>query len=182
VANEQGSLLVVDWEATGLKPEADGHRIACVGLAWGTGWAPARAVAIPWAMPGVLPAVQALLTCPGPKAAAGIKFESRWAHAKLGIEIRNFVWDTQLAGHWVDPQEEGVVGLKFQAYAELGFGLYDQDVKPYLEANGNNGINQIHLVPMPKLLRYCALDSLLEYVLARKQMKQNKMEGVVQCG
>ena len=180
-AEAPGKLLTYDYEATALKPEYHKQRIHSIGLAWGTGFTPERAVAIPWDLPGVPEAVRWLLTTPVPKAAANMKFEQRWTQQKLGVEPVNVVWDTQLAGHWVDPQEEGVTGLKYQAYAELGFPIYNTEIESYLvpPLPGAMSLNTIFQAPMDSILKYCALDGLLEYVLARKQMKFANMPGGV---
>lgn len=176
-----GYVVAYDYEATGLKPEHKNHRIHSIGLAWGTGFSPERAVAMPWDLPGVPEAATAFLTSPVAKVAANMKFEQRWTQQKLGVEPVNVVWDTQLAGHWVDPQEEGVTGLKYQAYAELGFPLYNQEIESYLHSTGDGAmaLNRIFEAPVDSILKYCGLDGLLEYVLARKQMKfANMPEGV----
>lgn len=176
-----GKMLAFDYEATGLKPEHKLHRIHSIGLAWGTGNTPSRTVAIPWDLPGVADGIRWLLRQPVAKVAANMKFEQRWSQQKLAVEPVNVVWDTQIAGHWLDPQEEGVTGLKYQAYAELGFPIYNTEIESYLQSTGSGAasLNRIFEAPLDSILKYCGLDSLLEYTLARKQMKfANMPEGV----
>jgi len=67
--------------------------------------------------------------------------------------------------------------LKFQNYRHHGIAGYDEEVHPYLIAPHSNDLNQIdELIKLPsgleKLQIYCGLDSLFEYRIAVKMMKE----------
>ena len=105
------------------------------------------------------------------KIAANMKFEDRWTRAVLGCSVRNLVWDTMQAAHVLDNRPE-ISGVKFQSFARLGRARYDRKVKPYLESNDSRTPNKIDQLPMPLLLKYCALDNLYEYQIAQQQMRE----------
>lgn len=102
-----------------------------------------------------------------------MKFEDRWTRAKLGHFVRGWLYDGMIGSHILD-FNEGASGLKFQAFAKMGVGPYDDHIKPYLKSKegGGNSPNRIREVDMESLLRYCAIDSYLEYELGVKQLKE----------
>jgi hypothetical protein len=78
-----------------------------------------------------------------------------------------------LAAHVLD-NREGVTGLKFQAFVHEGV-VYDEHLKGFLKAKKGKTANQIlEEVGLDSLLLYNGMDALLEYEVARKQMKALK--------
>ena len=109
-----------------------------------------------------------------PKIGFNVRFETRWIKARHGIWVRNWIHDGMLAAHVLDNRKD-INGLKFQAFARLGVDSYDESIRSYLKSNGSRGKNTpncIHEAPLPLLLEYGGMDSLLEYELAMVQMKE----------
>jgi len=154
-----------DLETNGLKPDNDDMAVASCSVSDGK-----ETFAFPWTK-RVQAGMKVLLESPCPKIASNMKFEDRWAR-KLGIKVRNWWHDTQLAAHVLD-NRKAVTSIKFQAFVLLGQPDYDSTVKPFLESSEAGGYakNTVFRCDWPTLLRYNALDSLLEYEVARIQRK-----------
>ena len=75
------------------------------------------------------------------------------------------------AAHVLD-NRPGITGLKFQAYVNMGQPPYDDKVGSYLKSAGSSIPNRIHEVDPKELLLYGGLDSLLEFRLAKIQMRR----------
>lgn len=107
-----------------------------------------------------------------PKIGFNARFETRWILAKHGFMVRNWCHDGMLAAHVLDNRAK-TKGLSFQAFARLGFDAWDGTVSPYLRSKGGgNTPNRIRECPLPELLLYGGLDSLLEYEIAMIQSKE----------
>jgi uracil-DNA glycosylase family 4 len=158
-------LTAFDYEASTLKPDGPEAGIVCCSLSDGE-----TTIAFPWVGEAVR-AMKEFLRSEVPKCGANVKYEQRYSMAVLGLRVRNWVWDTMLAAHVLD-NRPGITGLKFQAFARLGVGPYDEQVAPYLKAANSNARNRVCQVAMDKLLAYCGADSLLEWELARLQMEE----------
>lgn len=168
VSGLRADVITFDFETDRIKPDHPQSELVCCSVGDGS-----HAWAFPWDGP-VKAAVKKLLADPAvAKIGANCKFEDRWTRAKLGVEVRGWVWDTVLAAHCLDPRG-GVTGLKFQAFVRLGVGNYNRHIEPYLESRekGGNAPNRVREIDLPLLLRYCALDSLLEFDVAAHQMKE----------
>jgi uracil-DNA glycosylase family 4 len=170
----KSSEIAFDYETTGLKPHAEGHRIICASVADTEDHA--YSFMMPETRKERAPLVR-LLTNPNiGKVAQNMKFEHAWSQVRLRIEVAPWVWDTMLASHIFD-NRPGVTGLKFQVFVQFGIVDYSSEIAPYLGAvdnkNGNaiNKINQLLYKPGGKmrLLRYCGYDSVYELRLANKQ-------------
>jgi uracil-DNA glycosylase family 4 len=169
--------ITFDYETTGIKPHAEGHRIICASVAYEPN------ACYTFMMPSTRRERQPfvdLLTNPNVgKIAQNMKFEHAWSQVRLKVEVQNWVWDTMLAAHILD-NRPGVTGLKFLTYVHFGIIDYASDVSPYLEAsdagNGNalNNINELLKKPkgVETLLHYCGLDAVYEYRLAMKQQSE----------
>ena len=180
VLNEirEGTIIAFDYETTGLKPHAEGHRIVCCSVA--TSENHAYVFMMPKSKRARQPLVDLLMNPDIYKIAANMKFEEIWSRIRLGIpSVKSWIWDTMVMSHVLDNRKY-ITGLKFQAYVQFGIIDYDSDVNPYLKPKGAkpsaNAINQIDiLLKKPggkkKLLTYCAYDSIYEYRLAMKQME-----------
>lgn len=169
------SEIAFDYETTGLKAKRKGHRIVSVSVA-----ANEKEV-----YSFLMPETKAerrpftfLLTNPNiGKMAHNMKFEHTWTRDRLGIDIKNWQWDSMLAAHMLD-NRSGITGLKFQSYANFGVMDYASEITPFLrrkEDSGNGFNNIFELLEQPggkeKLLKYGALDSHYEFMLAKVQME-----------
>ena len=162
--------IAFDYETTGLKPHAQGHRIVCASVAWYENGAP-RAIAFPF-LPDrdfrILWRAILLDSAIG-KVAHNNPFEDTWTHYRANIEglplywVQGWVGDTQVESHFQKSIRPN--GLKFMTFAKIGVIGYDDDVDEYLKAKGSNGINRIDEVPLKDLLKYNAYDSLYSAIL-----------------
>ncbi len=173
--NDSEGLLAFDIEATGLKPyDRSVHRIVCISFCNSED----KAFAIPAPTKerhiGLL---KQLLENPRiGKIAANMKYEDTWMEIVYGISVRPWVFDTMLAAHILN-NGQSITGLKFQAYVRYGVLGYDEDVAPYLKSESSYKPNRVtELVKDPALFRklriYNGMDSLLEYRLAKDQMRE----------
>ena len=170
--------VAIDYETTGLKPHAPGHRVVCAAVAYHD--KSASAFMVPTSRKGRESFLRFLANPDIGKMAHNMKFEQAWSVVRLRQSVENWLWDSMLAAHILD-NRKGVTGLKFQAYVNFGAVGYESEVEEFLRAKDNkngNAYNRImELVEKPggreKLLMYCGLDALYEYRLAMMQM--NKM-------
>ena len=175
-----GEIAYIDYETTGIKPHARGHRIVCTAIA------PEPHKAFVFMGPKTKIQKQALagfLSSPMiGKAAANMKFEHVWSMIKLGVETNPWIWDTMQAAHVLD-NRPGITSLKFQAYVQLGVVDYDSHISPFLsgrapgeDPKSSNAINRIfELVERDggkELMTYCALDAMYEHQLGLIQMER----------
>lgn len=159
----EGEVFAFDYETTGLKPEADYQKIvSCSVASWEYCYA--------WTTKDDgMKAVRRLVKSKNPKIASNAKFEERWTIARLGTSVRNWHWDTMLAGHVIN--NRSLTSIKFLSYAMFGHLPYDEHIEKYLKSEYSNGMNTIHKLRTEDLLLYNGLDSILEFNVAMKQMK-----------
>jgi hypothetical protein len=168
-------LISFDYETTGIKPQADGHRIVCTSVAD----SPDHVYV--FMMPRTKREREPFTSLLGNpligKMAHNMKFEDTWTNVRLKTEVNGWNWDSMLAAHVLD-NRTGVTGLKFQTYVNFGVIDYDSEISSFLHSNekGGNEMNTVmKLIEIEegrnKLLHYCALDSIFEYRLAMKQIK-----------
>lgn len=157
--------IAFDYETNSLKPEGERTEIVTCSVAISG----SQVVAFPW-QGKVVETMSHLLRSGTPKIASNLKFEDRWTHAKLGHGVRGWLWDTMLASHVLD-NRPGITSIKFQAFVQLGVLPYDTHIAPYLKSRSGSSLNRIRELDMKDLLYYNAMDSLLEYLIAQKQMK-----------
>lgn len=184
-------LLGHDWEATGTKPHAPGHRV--VSLALSTG--PNHGVAFPMRKE-YFPKLHTIFTHPAiGKIAHGAKFEHNWTRENIKCATAPWLWCTQQASHVIDNRKAKVNGLKFQLYVQFGILGYDDGTKQFLEGatipesllapyrdrpsllalvdtpgKNGNALNDIFRMSLRKLLTYNAIDALGTVRLALWQM------------
>lgn len=157
--------VVFDYETDRLKPDHKDATIVSCAVSNGE-----QTIAFPW-FGEAIKRMGDLLSSPVPKIGQNIKFEDRWTRRVFGHRVRNWQWDTMLAAHVLDNRSE-ISGFKFQAFVNLGVDPWDETIGPYLKAKGGaNSPNRIKEVGLPTLLRYNAMDALLEWEVAQKQMK-----------
>lgn len=168
------SKFAFDYETTGLKPHATGHRIICASLSFNKNHS--YAFMMPTIRKERQPFIDLLTDPKIGKIAQNFKYEHTWSQVRLNVEVQNWIWDTMLASHLFD-NRPGITSLKFQTYINFGIVDYASEIAPYLQATDNkngNALNKItDLLKIPggkeKLLRYCGLDSIYEYMLAEIQ-------------
>lgn len=173
----QNTTVAFDYETTGIKPHAIGHKIVCASVAISADTV--YVFEMPASKKERLPFINLLQNETVGKIAQNMKFEDNWSNVRLKTEVKNWVWDTMLATHQLD-NRTGITSLKFQTYVQFGIVDYDSEISPYLKSADTDGANSINRVeellktPSRKsqLLEYCALDSIYEYRLAALQMPQ----------
>lgn len=165
--------IAIDFETTGLKPHAAGHKIISMAIADSADHA--FAFLMPESRNERRPVLNILSERMFGKMAHNMKFEEAWATVRLRQPIENWLWDSMQAAHVLD-NRPGVTGLKFQTYVHFGVIDYASEVGPYLQSKGDsaNEINRIQeLLQKPNgkntLLHYNALDAVYEYRLAALQ-------------
>lgn len=165
--------LALDFETTGLKPHAEGHKIVCMAFCN----TPHRAYAFMTPKKrSHLKLLQEVLQGKVGKAAQNMKFEMAWARERLGYTIDNWDWDTMVAAH-VHDNRPGITNLEFQVYVHFGATSYVGDVGGYLkskeEKDGNSINNVVELIKTKEgrraLMQYCGLDTIYTFKLCAIQ-------------
>ncbi len=172
---EEGKLLAFDYETTGIKPYAAGHKLVMASIATEHN---SYAFMAPTS-DRLLPLWTRFLRSPNLlKCAHNMKFEDTWSAEVFGVEVRGWHWDTMVASH-VLSNRVGANDLKVQTYLNFGISAYDNEVSPYLKADDSKNSNAINNIEqgIRKLgkevfLRYCAADSIFCRWLAIAQMKK----------
>jgi uracil-DNA glycosylase family 4 len=167
--------IAFDFETTGLKPHAEGHKIICASVADTIDHA--YVFMMPESRKERKPFTDLLANGSIEKWAHNIKFEDTWSLIQLKQRVENWAWDSMQAAHIID-NREGISNLKFQTYVNFGIVDYASDIAPYLEGdkkNANSFNKIIELIKtqqdINKLLHYCALDSIYEFRLAIQQQE-----------
>ena len=163
---EGSGAVTIDYETTGLKPNAPGHQIVCVGIGWGDDNAAAFQMT-----PRLEPILADFLASKAKKIAQNLQFEERWSRVCLGTSVNGWCWDTMLAAHCLDNRGH-ISGLKFQSYVQLGITDYSSEISPYLKASSSLGMNRVLEAPREKLLRYCGMDALCTARIADIQSRR----------
>lgn len=167
-ATSNKSFVTFDYETNRLKPDHPDAKILCCSVSDG-----AVSVAFPW-QGLVVDLMRRMLSSEKvKKAGANIKFEHRWTWRVLGCEVKNWVYDTMLGTHALNPVR-GICGLKFQAFVRLGVPFYASHLETLMGDRdlGGNAPNELHKANIRDLLTYCGQDSLLEWILADIQMRE----------
>jgi len=170
-------LVAFDYETTGLKPQAKGHRIVCASVAYNVN--ASYVFMMPSSPRKRKKFLDMLKDSHIRKMAHNIKFEESWSFIRGRAHIHSWDWDSMLAAHILD-NRPGITSLKFQTYVNQGVVDYDSAISSYLKgteqknANSHNRIFELLEKPggKKKLLLYCALDSLYTYRLAMQQKKE----------
>ena len=160
---EAGKPVAVDLETTTLKPDSSSAQILCCSVSDGV-----TSIGFPW-LGNTIIAMSELLKSDVGKIGANFQFEERWFWANLGHGARNWIWDTVVGAHVLDCRS-GICSLKFQAFVLLGQPDYSSHLDPFIAGEHPNSSNRLKEVEPFVLYRYCAMDSLLECLVAEKQM------------
>lgn len=174
-------LMVFDYEASGLKPYRQGHRIWYIGVATSED----RAFVFP--TEGMRTGLRVYRNIMAdkrvPKCAHNMMYEDLWTRERLGVQVEGWVLDTIQSAHILD-QRPGITGLKFQTYVHTGLIDYSSHVSEYLstplndkEAEmGANGFNQISLAPPKQVMTYCGIDCIGTFRLALEHARLLKLD------
>lgn len=173
--------IVFDYETTGLKPHAKGHRILCASVADSINHA--WVFLLPKEKSKRAPFIRLLQNGGVGKVAHNMKFEDNWTNVRLHTAVHWWAFDTQLAAHVID-NREGITGLKFQTYVRLGIVDYDSEVHPYLESPKGAGANALNTLKeymqtpenAQRVLKYCAWDSVNSYRIMEQQLNEMNMD------
>jgi len=166
------STFAFDYETTGLKPHAKGHKIACVGMCWQKN----RAYSWDWKLTPIKLYREIMEDSSIRKIAANMKMEDHWTSARARrIKVNGWLWDTMNAAH-IQDQRKGITSLKFDVYKRYGVVDYDSSINHYLQSDskefGANGFNRVFEAPQDELRLYCAKDAFYTYHLACDQMEE----------
>lgn len=161
-----GGVISFDYETNCLKPEKQGSAIYSCAVCWNGD----RTISFPWAGAAVS-AMRDLLSSSVKKIGANTKFEDRWTRNKLGVEVKNWIWDCMLSAHHLD-NRRGVCSVKFQAFVRLGVDEWGSELSRYFEMEDDKGLNGIGQIDLRSLLEYNGLDALYEYQVAELQRKE----------
>ncbi len=172
-----GALVAFDYETTGLKPHAKGHRIVCASVAYKE--AHAYVFMMPKDRRFLEPFLRFLRREDIYKVAHNMKYEEAWSVVQLGCPVCSWAWDTMQAAHILD-NRPNISGLKFQTFIQFGVLDYASEVSPYLQAEDDKNANSLNRIDellksaegRAKLLKYCGLDSVYERMLAQKQQEE----------
>jgi len=173
--SNEGNLACIDYETTGLKPHARGHRIVAAGIATSE---QTYAFMMPKRKYQCVKFGRLLATQNVGKIAFNMKFEENWSRIRLGYGVRPWAWDGMLAAHVLD-NRQGVCSLDFQTYVNFGVVDYNSHISPFLrgrEPKNANSFNRIYdLIDKhgeDELLMYCGLDVIYEFKLAQIQAEK----------
>jgi uracil-DNA glycosylase family 4 len=170
--------IAIDYETTGLKPHAKGHKVVSVGFATGIKEACAFKMGIGNDWTEVRKSWARILEDPAiGKIAHNVPFEWNWSKHGFGVVSRGWIADTQVLCHLEDSRK-GHSSLKVQSYLKFGIADYD-DLDRFKDApkaqkklTGCNAFNTMDKAPTTQLLRYNAKDALYEYRLWKWFQKQ----------
>ena len=177
IRNPPKSLFSFDYETTGLKPYAKGHKIVCAGFCYSEDdvycfWFPDNPrsrVHLLWK--------RVLKESKIKKSAHHMKFEEMWSMECVGTNVEGWDWCSMEGTHVLD-NRSGITGLKFQVYVNFGIAEYDSHITKYLSSDEDedeesaNDFNRILEAPRREVMIYCGLDSFYQYLLAVKQTRE----------
>lgn len=162
----------IDYETTGLKPHAKGHRIVCGSICSLTHGC------YSFMMDGSKKDrsyfIELLESKYVEKMAHNMKFEDMWSKVRLNTNVNNWLWDSMIGAKILD-NRNGTSGLKFQTYVNFGVIDYDSNVSEYLESDDKknaNAFNNIYDCDEDELLLYCGLDTIYQMKLSMIQMEK----------
>jgi uracil-DNA glycosylase family 4 len=168
-------LIAIDYETTGLKPYAAGHRIVCAAVAFDEN--KVLSFMIPPTRRERQPLINLLENREIGMMAHNMKYEDTWSRVKFNAKPVNWEFDSMLAAHILD-NRSATTSLKFQTYVNFGIIDYDSEIYPYLVGSDYKNANSFNRVlelaetrqGRSKLTEYCAYDAIYEYRLAQRQI------------
>ena len=171
----QAGMVAFDYETTGIKPHAQGHRNVVVSVADSENHC--YVFLMPTSRQARQPFINLLKDANVAKVGHNIKYEENWSVVRLNQPVINWAWDSMLASHILD-NRTGVTGLKFQTYVQFGIPDYTSEVDPLFQGMRNESGNTINKIlehvkdsdKRSKIMKYCGYDSIHTYRLAKMQM------------
>lgn len=163
--NREAEWLSFDLETTGLSPFESTSKIVCISLTD----APRRGCVIPLyhketpfttaELGTVVKALRKLLENPDiKKVAHNGKFDIKWLHTWLDINVANFCFDTMLAHYICISEEQGTQGLKSLAWEFTDMGGYDNALDEYKQNLPEAIRNNYDNIPWHILSTYAVAD------------------------
>jgi len=164
--------VAIDYETTGLKPHAKGHKIVTISVSD----TPDHSYVFELnTQKKINQWIRFIADHKIQKICQNMKYEDNWSAVLLDQSIEGLVWDTMLAAHQLD-NRKGVTGLKFQTYVQFGVIDYSSEIKPYLESKSKDGnaFNRILELMQSKegklkLMTYNGMDTIATFRLANLQ-------------
>jgi len=159
--------ITLDFETTGLKPQAKGHKILSCSITYKRN----QAFAFP-ILDEIKPLLRKVLEDRQiKKTAAGVKFEKRWA-TLLDCRIKGWKADVMIDGH-IRENRRGTSSVKFQGYVHFGIVDYDSHISQYKKSKrpkgqkkiSGNDFNTMHKLKLHDLLYYNGMDTVIEHEL-----------------
>jgi uracil-DNA glycosylase family 4 len=162
-----------DYETNMLKPDSDQAIIVSCAICFNNEFT----IAYPWTRK-TAEATKEFLMSDCPKIGANIIFEERWTLKEFGTGVNNWIWDGMNNAHICDNRPD-ITSVKFQSFVRLGFESYDEHIAPLMKARKGQKINQVAKeIDLNQLLLYNGIDALVEYKIARSQMKELKYDPI----
>jgi uracil-DNA glycosylase family 4 len=161
--------VAIDFETTALRPYGESARILSLAVATAD-----RCIACEWPKDNgrFAEVVGEFFADPVPKIAHGLPMELEWALDFCGYDIlQNAVWHDTQAQAYVLGNRRGVQSLNWLCYERFGIHLKSQSL-------GEVDKNNMAALPVPKLLRYNALDAYFTFKLYRVQRKMLEAQGL----
>ena len=173
-------MLSIDYEATGLKPDREGHRIVTCSLTLARLEISTdiQVIAFPIDYLGsgglseedsyeVKEHLASLLEEHPFIIAHNSKFEQRWSRTILGVDFESpRTFCTMNVAHLIDERPK-YCGLKFQAFVNFGVKDWSSSISKYLvsEDASANSFNRVDEAPLEDLLIYNGYDTYFTYLL-----------------
>jgi DNA polymerase I-like protein with 3'-5' exonuclease and polymerase domains len=179
---DAGGYQAIDFETTGLKPQAEGHKVTSMAISTD---------AHSWSFPidyreywnddeweEIVDAVSEYLSEKNVKHIAHNKnFENVWGRHIL--ESKKYVnYCTQATQHILD-HRKGTKSLKYQIFKRWGLHSYEKTASRYISSDGGaNSFNKMDEMPLPEQLLYVGIDAFCTMKLFKEQRKelQGKMK------
>jgi uracil-DNA glycosylase family 4 len=177
-------LITYDYEATGLKPFKEGHKIVTISFSVSE----KKAFSFPyqyrdfWTIKEqkkIRSLWRKILQDPEiKKVAHNSKFEEIWSAIFFNTR-HTWHFDTLMCAHILD-NRHGYTGLKFQAFIQFGVKPYDKEISKYLKTTGE--FNKVEKAPLKDLLLYNGLDCIYTHMLYKKQIEEiTKQRGLLRA-
>jgi len=111
------ALAAFDYETTGLKPHAEGHKIISASICAEPDQA--YSFMMPYTSKSCMRLWKEIMeTSRMGKMAHNMKFEDTWSNIRLRTEVNGWEWDSMIAAHVLDNRRD-ITGLKFQMFIHL---------------------------------------------------------------
>jgi len=169
IMKDNVSPIAIDYETTGPKPQAPGHKILTASIAINN----QKAIAFPIFDDDNFRRVlrQILINPSIKKYTHNAQYEYTWTKEILGCGLEGIIFDSMLGAHILDNRPK-ITGLKFQAFVNYGIEDYASGMKRYMHVATSNSINCLQKAPVDELLQYNGMDAILTYNLCEQQMSQ----------